>query len=71
MHDDNIPTYGTILRPLRTGLHEVALKNGKTVVAHLSKELALAGAEIPAGTRVSLEMTPYDFDQARITGTIE
>ena len=49
-------------------LYRVALPNGKIILAHLSKRLADEKAVFPAGDRVLLEFTPYDFDTARILG---
>lgn len=70
MFDDSIRTEGTVIRTIRPGLHLVALKNGKEVTAHLSKALAGASATFEDGTRVLLDMTPFDFDQARIEAAL-
>jgi len=56
---------------LRNEQYAVALaliENGKVVLGHLSKPLTDAKTEFPDGAAVLLEMTPYDFDQARILG---
>lgn len=65
-HDDCLRPLGTILRPLADGLFEVSLPNGKKVTSHLSKELAASPPELPEGTIVLLEISPYDLDRARI-----
>ena len=65
-HDDCLRPLGTILRPLAEGLFEVSLPNGKKVTSHLSKDLAASPPELPAGTVVLLEISPYDLDRARI-----
>lgn len=65
-HDDCLRPLGTILRPLAEGLFEVSLPNGKKVTSHLSKELAANPPELPTGTVVLLEISPYDLDRARI-----
>ena len=65
-HDDCLRPFGTILQPLAEGLFEVSLPNGKKVTSHLSKELAANPPELPAGTVVLLEISPYDLDRARI-----
>lgn len=70
MFDDCIRTEGTVIHGIRPGLHLVALKNGKEVTAHLSKALAEASTTIIDGSRVLLDMTPFDFDQARIEAVI-
>lgn len=70
MFDDCIRTEGTVIRTIRAGLHLVALKNGKEVTAHLSKSLAEASTTFEDGTRVLLDMTPFDFNQARIEAAL-
>jgi len=64
--DDCLRPYGTILKTISNGLYEVALPNGKPVIAHLSRELAAAPPEIPDGAKVVLEISPFDLDRARI-----
>jgi translation initiation factor IF-1 len=65
--DDCLRTSGTISNTLAAGLFEVALPNGKPVTAHLSKELAAnPPAQLPRGTVVMLEISPFDLDRARI-----
>lgn len=66
MPDATLHTIGKILENRGAVLYRVELKNGKGVLAHLSKPLTEAKAVFEAGQRVVLEMTPYDFDQARI-----
>lgn len=61
-----IHTTGTILERKGPILYRVELINGKIILAHLSKPLTLTHTEFPDGAQVSLEMTPYDFDQGRI-----
>ena len=65
-HDDCIRTRGTIVKTLENGLHEATLPNGKRVICHLSKELAAAPPELPDGATVTLELSPFDLDRARI-----
>ncbi len=71
MPDVTIHTHGTILENLNPVLYRVSLPNGKLILAHLSKPLTVAKAEFPTHARVVLELTPYDFDQARILGAVE
>ncbi len=66
MSDTAIQTTGEVLERKGEILYRVRLMNGKIVLGHLSKPLTDAGAEFPEGAEVLLEMTPYDFDQARI-----
>lgn len=66
MPDANVFTIGRVLHPQGDVLYRVALPNGKVINAHLSKALSQAGAVFQEQDRLLLEMTPYDFEQARI-----
>lgn len=68
MPDATIQTIGTILENLNPILYRVALPNGKKILAHLSKPLTVSHAVFQVDHEVILELTPYDFDQARILG---
>lgn len=68
MPDATIHAVGKILENLNPVLYQVALPNGKIILAHLSKPLTDAAATFASGERVLLELTPYDFDNARILG---
>jgi len=71
MPDVSIHTSGEVLEVLSEVLYRVCLPNGKVVCAHLSKALCAQGAGFVAGDSLRLEMTPYDFDTARILGRLE
>lgn len=66
MPDATIHTTGEILESMNPVLYRVSLQNGKVILAHLSKPLTLAEATFPIGSTVVLEMTAFDFEQARI-----
>lgn len=66
MPDATIHTLATVLEVRGTVLYQVELSNGKTLPAHLSKALVDSGAAFSPGDRVRIELTPYDFDQARV-----
>jgi translation initiation factor IF-1 len=68
MPDATIHTSGQILEKRGPVLYLVSLQNGKTLLAHLSKPLADAAAIFEVDEMVLLEMTPFDFDTARILG---
>lgn len=68
MPDATIHTTGPVLERLGPVLYRTALPNGKIILAHLSKRLADHGTEFEPGQRVVMELTPYDFEQARILG---
>ena len=68
MPDATIHTTGEILEHPGPLLYRVALPNGKIILAHLSKALAAKRPAFASGERLLLELTPYDFDTARILG---
>jgi len=68
MPDATIHTAGPVLERLGAVLYRAELPNGKVILAHLSKRLADAGTVFEPGQRVVMELTPYDFEQARILG---
>jgi len=65
MPDATIHTLARITECLGT-VHLAELKNGKTLIVHRSKPLADAKAPIEIGDAALIELTPYDFDSARI-----
>jgi len=66
MPDATIHTFGRVLETPGPVLYRVALPNGKIILAHLSKCLADDKVVFAVEDRVLLELTPYDFDTARI-----
>lgn len=71
MPDATIHTLGRVLENPGPILYRVALPNGKIILAHLSKPLADKKAAFAVDDQVLLELTPYDFDTARILGLHE
>ena len=71
MPDASIQAIGKILENLNPVLYRVALPNGKPILAHLSKPLTLTKATFATDDKVIVELTPFDFDQARILGIAE
>jgi translation initiation factor IF-1 len=70
MPDATIHTCGNVLEQAGPVLYRVSLPNGKIILAHLSKRLADENAAFAAGESLLLELTPYDFDTARILGRV-
>jgi translation initiation factor IF-1 len=70
MPDATIHTCGKVLEQAGPVLYRVSLPNGKIILAHLSKRLADENAAFAAGESLLLELTPYDFDTARILGRV-
>jgi translation initiation factor IF-1 len=48
-------------------MFRVELKNGHTVLAHISGKMRMNFIRILPGDRVKLEMSPYDLTRGRIT----
>ncbi len=71
MPDATIHTLGRVLETRGPVLYRVSLPNGKIILAHLSKDLAAEQASFAVGEDLLLELTPYDFDTARILGLAE
>ena len=70
MPSEPIITTGEILRIFSERAFEVSLPNGKKVVGHPAKALAAEREKIVPGAKVRLEMTPFDFEKARIAGIV-
>lgn len=68
MPDATIHTVADVLEVRSEVLYLVSLPNGKEILAHLGKELKEAGTIFEVGQSLLLEMTPFDFDGARILG---
>lgn len=68
MPDATIHTQGRVLAQVAPVLYRVSLPNGKVILAHLSKPLSDTSAEFAVGDLLLLELTPFDFDSARILG---
>ena len=71
MPEATIQTIGRVLEVRGPVLYRVSLPNGKEILAHLSKELKEQGETYAVGDDLLLDMTPYDFDIARILERIE
>lgn len=64
-----ISTAGRIVEVLENGCFRAELPNGKMVIAFPRKAPAPGGEwTFRTGDRVILELTPFDFSKAEITG---
>jgi len=69
VHEAPIRATGTVTRPLKPDLAEVRLPNGKITLGHFSRELRQQPPSLSplrVGDTLDLELTPFDFDHARI-----
>ncbi len=60
-----------VMAEIRPDLFEVRLPNGKISLGHLSKDLKESGTSPVVGGKVELELTPFDFDSARIASLVD
>ncbi len=67
MKEQAIEVEGTVVEPLPNAMFRVELKNGHTVLAHISGKMRMNFIRILPGDRVKLEMSPYDLTRGRIT----
>ncbi len=71
MREAPILTTATVLTPGRDRLYEVSLPNGKLCLAHVPPWLKHTFPVLQVGQKVTLEMTPYDFNTGRIVAALE
>lgn len=57
---------GTVLECLRNAIFKVELRNGHTVLAHISGKIRKNYIKILPFDRVLVELTPYDLTRGRI-----
>lgn len=68
MPEAPITTIGMITEILGNTTCHVELPNGKVIIGHLPRRLNALAGTLSAGQRIHLELTPYDFEKARIAG---
>ncbi|GGP76347.1 translation initiation factor IF-1 [Streptomyces abikoensis] len=61
-----IETEGTVIECLRNATFKVELKNGHTVLAHISGKIRKNYIKILPYDRVLVELSPYDLTRGRI-----
>lgn len=66
-----ITTTGVIIERYSEKAYRVSLPNGKEVIAHPRKDLREDPSPLLPEVKVRLEMTPYDFEKARIAAIID
>lgn len=70
MPSEPIITTGEVLLVYSDRAYQVSLPNGKKVIAHPAKALEAQKDKIVPGATVTLEMTPFDFEKARIAAIV-
>ncbi|MBI4833421.1 MAG: translation initiation factor IF-1 [Planctomycetes bacterium] len=64
--EDFIKTEGIVKESLPNAMFKVEIKGGHTVLAHVAGRLRMNFIKIIPGDRVTLEISPYDLNKARI-----
>ncbi len=65
--EEAIEVEGTVVETLPNAMFRVQLDNGHRVLAHISGKMRLHFIKILPGDRVTVELSPYDFNRGRIT----
>jgi len=64
--DDVIQFEGEVTEALPNTMFRVKLENGHVVLCHISGKMRMNYIRILPGDKVTVEMTPYDLNKARI-----
>ena len=64
--DDVIQFEGDVVEALPNTMFRVKLENGHVVLCHISGKMRMNYIRILPGDKVTVEMTPYDLNKARI-----
>jgi len=65
--NDVIEFEGKVIDLIPGGKFKVELDNGHVVTAHVSGKIKMNYIKILVGDRVTVELSPYDLTQGRIT----
>jgi translation initiation factor IF-1 len=65
--EEAIEVEGTVIETLPNAMFRVKLDNGHRVLAHISGKMRMHFIKILPGDRVTIELSPYDFNRGRIT----
>ena len=65
--DDVIELEGIVTDALPNAMFSVDIGNGHIILAHISGKLRMNFIKILPGDKVTVQMSPYDLTQGRIT----
>ena len=65
--DDVIEAEGKVVEALPNATFKVQLSNGHTITAYISGKLRMNYIRILQGDKVTVELSPYDLNNGRIT----
>lgn len=69
--DPPIYAEAEIVEILSERTFRLKLPNGKLTLGHTPKRLAELRPDLQVGCHVSVEMTPFDFEKARISALVD
>lgn len=64
--EDVIEMQGEVLENLPNATFRVRLENGHVVLSHISGKMRMHYIRILPGDKVTVQLTPYDLNKARI-----
>jgi translation initiation factor IF-1 len=64
--EEAIEVEGTVVETLPNAMFRVELPNGHRVLAHISGKMRMHFIKILPGDRVTVGVSPYDFNRGRI-----
>lgn len=64
--EDVIEMQGEVLENLPNATFKVQLENGHVVLGHISGKMRMHYIRILPGDKVTVQLTPYDLNKARI-----
>ena len=65
--EDAIELEGTVVEPLPNAMFKVDIGSGHTILAHIPGKLRMNFIKILPGDKVTVQLSPYDLTQGRIT----
>ena len=65
--DDVFELEGRVVEALPNAMFQVKLENGHVILAHISGKLRMNFIRILPGDKLTLQMSPYDLTNGRIT----
>ncbi len=66
MAKDAITVEGKVVEALPNGMFKVEIREGITILAHISGKIRMNFIKILPGDKVKVELTPYDPTKGRI-----
>ena len=69
--DDVIRMDGEVVENLPSATYRIRLENGQSVVGHIAGTMRMHHVRIVPGDRVTVELTPFDLNRARIVRRVK